>query len=341
MKKLTTMLIALSLVLAITACAERDILPAESGQISTDITETTQETTATQKSENAELPLLSFREGIIGNGIDNYLDLPLILTESDVIKATVDFDEHLGFIINIAFSRHGATVFYEVTTRLSEQRGVISIWLGDECISAPTVHMPIVDGRAQISGLFDRDTAMRLAEILNIGDLPPIDEVYDYKSCEFFNPLLVAELEQLSETIREMILNGDDLDTTRTYMVDLYNSTQARVFYGFFDVFDGKETSSFRDSTSLELGIEYDDMLEAMIEHGTVFPCPTESEWYKSAVAANGEVAMTAPYGYVLARSHEKDHVRYTQAIFDDNGDRIAIICMEVWLNGIEEEFSQ
>ena len=49
---------------------------------------------------------------------------------------------------------------------------MISIWMDDTCISYPTVENAITDGRSQITGNFDYESAKDLADKISAGALP-------------------------------------------------------------------------------------------------------------------------------------------------------------------------
>lgn len=70
----------------------------------------------------------------------------------------------------------GKESFADATTRLSESKGTISIWMDDTMISYPTVNSAITDGNAMITlnGSDDktRDEAISLANKINSGALP-------------------------------------------------------------------------------------------------------------------------------------------------------------------------
>ena len=60
----------------------------------------------------------------------------------------------------------------------------ISIWMDDVCLSAPRVNSVIADGKAQISGNFDAESAKTLADNINGGALPFKLVTIDYSSVD-------------------------------------------------------------------------------------------------------------------------------------------------------------
>lgn len=84
------------------------------------------------------------------------------------------------WVVNISFEEEGAEAFREVTQRLtgmSSPQNQFAILLDGQIVSAPTSQAVILDGRAQISGTFDEQSAAQLAEQLQYGSLPISFEV--------------------------------------------------------------------------------------------------------------------------------------------------------------------
>ena len=127
--------------------------------------------------ELGETALLTFREGApskIGED-ETYEDLPLVLTGSDVESATPYYNnDESQYQIQLVLKDSGKEKFSEATKRLSSTspKGVISIWMDDDCISYPTVSAHITDGTATISGSFDAESVTALANKINGGALP-------------------------------------------------------------------------------------------------------------------------------------------------------------------------
>ncbi|WP_413449912.1 protein translocase subunit SecD [Georgenia phoenicis] len=79
------------------------------------------------------------------------------------------------WLVNIEFTGEGGQRFGEVSQRLFGQappQNQFAVVLDGLVISAPRINEPILDGRAQISGSFTRETANTLANQLNFGSLP-------------------------------------------------------------------------------------------------------------------------------------------------------------------------
>ena len=79
--------------------------------------------------------------------------------------------------VNIEFNRTGTEQFTDVTTRLygygvGQVRNQFAIVLDGRVISAPSTNAAITDGKPQISGSFDEQSAKALADQLKFGALP-------------------------------------------------------------------------------------------------------------------------------------------------------------------------
>ncbi len=112
-----------------------------------------------------ETAMLTFCEGSDDNET-------VILTGSKhVKKASPGYDsENAQYVVQLELTDAGKSLFAEATARLNGE--VISIWMDDTLISAPTVNDTITDGHAVISGDFDADSVQELADKINAGSLP-------------------------------------------------------------------------------------------------------------------------------------------------------------------------
>ena len=123
--------------------------------------------------ELGETALLTFREGSEETG-------ETVLTGTDVDKAeAAQFTNDNGqveYVVSLDLKENGRQAFSDATTKLSANKGVISIWMDDKCISSPTVNEPITGGKCQISGSsanpFTYESAKALADKINAGSLP-------------------------------------------------------------------------------------------------------------------------------------------------------------------------
>ncbi|MCH5324722.1 MAG: SecD/SecF family protein translocase subunit [Eubacterium sp.] len=124
--------------------------------------------------ELGETALLTFREGTVENG-QSYKDLPLIISGSDVESAQAayrpDSNGNYVYIVSLTLKESGKTKFADATGRLNG-KGYISTYMDDECISTAKVSAHITEGKAEISGNFDAESATKLANQINGGALP-------------------------------------------------------------------------------------------------------------------------------------------------------------------------
>jgi SecD/SecF fusion protein len=131
--------------------------------------------------ELGETASLTFREGyeVDAAGLPTGVTAEnVILVGKDVASAQPAYyqDEASGgsyvWVVSLDLTSEGAEKFAEATGKLAPVKGVISIWMDDTMISAPTVQSVITGGSAQISGDFDADSAKALADKINSGALP-------------------------------------------------------------------------------------------------------------------------------------------------------------------------
>ncbi len=139
--------------------------------------------------EIGETALLTFRElhEVDENGLPKGdTKDKIILTGADVESAQAMYNqEENQYIVSLQLKDSGKESFGEATTRLVGQP--ISIWMDDECISYPTVQVPLTDGSCQISGSFTVEEARELADKINGGALP---FKLEQKSLSTISPIL-------------------------------------------------------------------------------------------------------------------------------------------------------
>ena len=131
--------------------------------------------------ELGETAMLRFMSGTEYN-LDN-----VILEGTDVTNAyaaTIPNESTGGrdYVVSLEFSDEGATKFADATGELYAQKGYISIWMDDTCVSSATVSAHITDGKAIIQGDFDYDQAKSLADKINSGALPFNLETASFKT---------------------------------------------------------------------------------------------------------------------------------------------------------------
>ncbi len=98
----------------------------------------------------------------------------VLMDGSMVADASAGMQQQQGsnpeYVVNLKLTEEGKAKFAEIT---SEYNGkVVSIWMDDIMISAPTVNAVITDGNAVISGSFTASSATDLANKIKAGALP-------------------------------------------------------------------------------------------------------------------------------------------------------------------------
>ncbi len=112
---------------------------------------------------------LTFRKGADPNG-------ELILEGADVDKAVPAYGPtHEGgtseYYLSLSFKPSGREAFAAATAELAG-KGAISIWMDDMPVSIASVNTAITDGQAIISGNFDQESVITMANQINSGALP-------------------------------------------------------------------------------------------------------------------------------------------------------------------------
>ena len=107
-----------------------------------------------------------------------YTDSSVGLTGDDLVDAYVGTDPTTGeWVVNIQFDDRGAEIFSEMTGEINIRTNpqtdeVIAVFLDRQELIAPVSQAHIRDGRSQISGGFNRESARTLAIQLKSGRLP-------------------------------------------------------------------------------------------------------------------------------------------------------------------------
>lgn len=85
-----------------------------------------------------------------------------------------------NYVVSLELNDEGAKTFADITEKYTSQ--VVSIWMDDVMLSAPTIQEKISGGKAQISGDFTAEEATKLADRINAGALPFKLETVTYGS---------------------------------------------------------------------------------------------------------------------------------------------------------------
>lgn len=115
--------------------------------------------------ELGETAMLTFCEGETNDTV--------ILSGTDVKKATPGVDENGNYVVYLEFNSQGKSKFSAAATKLVGK--TISIWMDETLLSAPTVDPSVAKGdtgTTYISGVGDAKGATDLANKINAGSLP-------------------------------------------------------------------------------------------------------------------------------------------------------------------------
>lgn len=100
----------------------------------------------------------------------------VLMDGSAVKKAEAGIDSSQGnnkksnYVVSLELNDKGAKTFADITEKYTGK--VVSIWMDDIMLSAPTIQEKIAGGKAQISGDFTAEEATALAQKINAGALP-------------------------------------------------------------------------------------------------------------------------------------------------------------------------
>lgn len=115
------------------------------------------------------------------DGTEKYLLGPTLIDGDQLSKASAGIPQgSVEWVVDLEFKSGGADLFGQATSQLSQQQSPMNrfaIVLDGVSISAPEVNEPITDGRAQISGNFNQNSAQQLANVLKYGSLPLAFEI--------------------------------------------------------------------------------------------------------------------------------------------------------------------
>jgi signal transduction histidine kinase/DNA-binding response OmpR family regulator len=130
-------------------------------------------------------------------------------------------------------------------------------------------------------------------------------------------------LGNFSETVRRMIMQGDDADTLQDYFNGLSdyiqkNSPAISSFHGLYGYFEKFANGPvFMSSVGWRLPDDY---------------YPPEQLWYQRAVAAGGDIVETPPYADA---STGEVVFTYARCIYDDARNRLGVVSLNVRISAI------
>ncbi|TGN20062.1 protein translocase subunit SecD [Leptospira idonii] len=128
------------------------------------------------------------------------LERKISLSGNDMTNAQPSFNSNsYGWMVSFTLTPNGAEKFFDLT---SENRGrnLAIVW-GDKVVSNPVINDPIAGGRAEISGSFTQEEAIRLANVISEGALPIPLSVLEMR---FIGPTL--GIESIEVGIRAVVI---------------------------------------------------------------------------------------------------------------------------------------
>ncbi len=128
------------------------------------------------------------------------LERKISLSGNDMTNAQPSFNSNsYGWMVSFTLTPSGAEKFFDLTSQ-NRGRNLSIVW-GDKVVSNPVINDPIAGGRAEISGSFSQEEAIRLANVISEGALPIPLSVLEMR---FIGPTL--GIESIEVGIRAVII---------------------------------------------------------------------------------------------------------------------------------------
>ena len=135
-----------------------------------------------------------------------------------------------------------------------------------------------------------------------------------------------AMLGTFSQTMRSMILRGDNMDTLRNYVTEITeylmsnngHMDESDGFYGYFQTLSGE--TAYINSTGWIPPADY---------------VPQDRPWYVAATEAAGSIVATPPY---VDMETGKPVFAFTRCLYDGNGRQLGIACLNVPISIIGDD---
>ena len=151
------------------------------------------------------------------------------------------------------------------------------------------------------------------------------ESVFSFAQVKIESNLLERKtaLNGFSQTIRGMIIRGDDTGILQSYINDITDhmrpgwghTPNVDSFYVYFETPPAGPV--FISGSRWKPPPSYN---------------PTKRIWYQMAVAAGGDIVETPPYVNYLTRDYV---ITYARCIFDDEGRRLGVVCHNIQVNDI------
>ena len=138
-----------------------------------------------------------------------------------------------------------------------------------------------------------------------------------------------ATLDGFSQTVRHMLLRGDDMETLHEYIVEITehmvkNKRRISGFDGFYGYFE-----TLTDEAAY---------LHGRLQKNWIPPedfVPQDRPWYQAALAADGKVATTAPY---VDFTTGKLVFTYARVLYTDDGRLLGVTCLNVAVDPLGDD---
>jgi signal transduction histidine kinase/DNA-binding response OmpR family regulator len=154
-----------------------------------------------------------------------------------------------------------------------------------------------------------------------------VDSILDTVEGQIYSDLLESRtiLDDYAQSIRSLVMRGDSTAKLIAYNEDI----SAHILSKNNDTFSSNGPFGYiekiYDGPSFINGIRWQppDGWD-----------PTERIWYKDAIEANGGIAETVPYADMV---NNEVVLSYSRCIFDNDGNRIGVVCIDVRAGHIGE----
>jgi signal transduction histidine kinase/DNA-binding response OmpR family regulator len=129
----------------------------------------------------------------------------------------------------------------------------------------------------------------------------------------------------ISETIRSMIIYGDDVQSIHDYILfineyvaknDDESLADVAGFYGVFHVFEGKFLTGKAD---WQIPADF---------------VPQSRPWYTTAINANGEIVITEPFINAISNV---SIITFSRLIFGENHEPLGVVCLGIKIDRLKE----
>jgi signal transduction histidine kinase/CheY-like chemotaxis protein len=178
--------------------------------------------------------------------------------------------------------------------------------------------------------------AFLLMVILSYGFMNKIVEEYlvrntesilDFEEAQIRSDLteIQATLGSFAQTVRSMVLNGEDNRKIMNYTNDITDFLHSKenkglIINGFYGYIEKTDKPFFLNGLGVEPPEGYS---------------PTDRPWYKAALAAGGSIIETPPYNDLVT---DEVIVTYSCSLLDEKGGTLGVVCIDFKTSYIGEK---